>query len=120
MPNVADYVVLADGKSSLQIGGDIDQSYSFNLPSTAIRTGSAILTLRMEAEASPSNLNWEFKINGTQVMSFTHGKDRFCAIQEVFGAGILKSGANTAEARVNSGSGRIEVSDIVVWFQNAV
>jgi hypothetical protein len=32
MPNLADYVVLADGKVSLQIGGDIDHSYSFNPP----------------------------------------------------------------------------------------
>lgn len=116
MPTISDYVVLADGQTALKIGGDIDQTFNFTVPSNVNRNQQAVLTLQMEAE-NPSALKWKMDINGTDVMSFTHGQDRFCAIQEVFGGIHLNSGANTATVRVISGGGTLKVSDIVVHFQ---
>jgi hypothetical protein len=123
MPKVADYVVLADGKSSLQAAGSA-AFFNFTLPSTGIWTGHAIVSFQLEVEAvnggGISNLNWEFIVNGTLVTDFTHNTDRFGAIQEVFDARLLHTGGNIATVHLSSGSGGIEISDIVIWFQNAV
>jgi hypothetical protein len=113
---VGDYAVLADGKVTLKIGGDIDHTYPFTLPSNLNRDQKAVMTLQMEAE-KPSSLKWQMDVNGTVIMTFTHSIDRFCSIQEVFGAGILKAGANNATVKVLSGGGNLEVSDIVLHFQ---
>jgi len=116
MATVGDYAVLADTKVTLQIGGDIDHTYPFSLPSNLNRDFSAVMTLQMEAE-KPSGLKWQMDVNGTVILTLTHNTDRFCAIQEVFGAGILQPGNNNATVKVLSGIGRLEVSDLVVHFQ---
>ena len=116
MATVGDYAVLADGTVTLEIGGDIDRTYPFSLPSNLNRDLSAVMTLRMEAE-KPSSLKWQMDVNGTVIMTFTHSTDRFCSIQEVFGASILQPGNNNATVKVLSGSGNLDVSDIVVHFQ---
>jgi hypothetical protein len=113
---VADYAVLSDSIVTLEIGHDIDHTFPFTLPSNLNRDLSAVMTLQMEAE-KPSSLKWQMDVNGTVIMTFTHSTDRFCAIQEVFGAGILKVGANNATVKVLSGSGQLKVSDIVALFQ---
>lgn len=120
MPTVSDYVVVADSTSTLEIGGDIDASYTFSVPSNIDTTKSAIATWRLEAENSPDNLAWNLAVNGTQVVSFTHGADRFAGLQEVFSGSVLQSGSNSATVTVTGGDGRIRFSDFVVHFQVTV
>src|SRR5262245_2918702 len=120
MPAVGDYAILADGQVSLKIGGDIDHDFPFTLPNTTSLTARAVLSMQMEAEGPPSNLKWSFSINGTKVGAYTHSKDRFGVIQEVVSTGILKTGANTAKVLVESGSGTLKVSDMVLQYQNNV
>ena len=120
MPAVADYSILADGQVSLKIGGDIDHDFPFTLPNTTSLTSRAILSMQMEAEGPPNNLKWSFSINGTKIGGFTHSKDRFGVIQEIVAAGILAAGANTARVVVESGSGTLKVSDMVLQYQNNV
>ncbi len=122
MPAVADYAILLDNQVALGVGGDVDHDVTFFLPGSAALDGRAVLTLQMEAE-DPDNLRWDFRINGTQVAGFTHNTDRFCAIQEVVEADVLRSGGNSpneARIRVEGGQGTLKVSDVVLYFQNAV
>ena len=112
--------MVADGTSTLQIGGDIDQTYTFSVPSNINTAQSAIATWRFEAEGSPQNLAWNIAVNGTQLASFTHSSDRFAALQEVFSGSVLQSGNNTATVTVTGGQGRIRFSDFVVHYQVTV
>jgi hypothetical protein len=120
MPNVADYVILNDNPKTLQIGGDIDETYTFSLPSNLINsagaTNRAFITVQLEVEV-PNALKWKMEINGTEILNLTHNLDRFGTLQEVFGAQFLKTGSNSAKVQVVSGQGRLELADIVLHFQ---
>ena len=120
MATIGDYAVLSDGTVTLRIGGDIDNTFSFSLPTNLSVASSSVLSWRFEAENNPDNLKWKFDINGTDVVSFTHNSDRFCSLHEVVGGNILKQGSNTATVRVLSGQGQIKVSDVVLQFQATV
>lgn len=117
MATVSDYAVVSDGTTTLQIGGDVDQTFTFSVPANVNLGQRAVATWRLEAEGPPQNLAWNLRINGTEVVGFTHGQDRFAALQEVFQGSILRAGSNDATVTVTAGTGRIEISDIVIHFQ---
>ena len=117
MATVSDYVAFGDGQVTLKIGGDIDQTYNFTVPNNINREQPALLTWQFEADGSPNNLKWNWRLNGSQVASFTHGIDRFCALQEIVSGTNLNAGNNTLTATVTGGSGQIKLSDIAVHFQ---
>jgi hypothetical protein len=116
MPTVGDYVTFGDADVVLQIGADIDNTYTVTLPSNLNRNSTAIMTLQMEAE-SPNNLRWNMAVNGTTLRTFTHNTDRFGTIQEVFSGSPLNVGANTVTVTVLSGQGRLRVSDFALHHQ---
>jgi hypothetical protein len=117
MATVGDFVTFGDNPVILKIGADVDRTYSITLPNNLNRNQNAVIAWRFEAEANPSSLNWKMEINGTQIVSFTHNEDRFCALQEVFSGSILNSGANNVTVTVLGGTGQIKVSDYTVHFQ---
>jgi hypothetical protein len=117
MPTVSDYVVVADGTTTLQIGGDVDQTFTFSVPANVNLGQRAVATCMIEVEGPPQGLAWNLRINGTQIIGFTHNQDRFSVIQEVFQGSILQAGPNNAIVTVTAGTGRLEISDIVIHFQ---
>jgi hypothetical protein len=118
METVSDYVVVSDGVTALEIGGDIDQTFPFAVRGNAYLSERAMATLILAAVRSPQDLSWTLQINDTEVITRTHNEDRFdAALQEVFRGSVLRVGNNTATVRVTGGTGRIRVSDIVIHFQ---
>ena len=117
MPTVSDYVVVTDGTTTLETGSDIDQTFTFSVPSNVNRNQSAVATWRLEAEGPPRNLAWNLSVNGTQLVGFTHSSDRFSALQEVFSGSVLRTGSNQATVTITGGTGRIEFSDFVIHMQ---
>ena len=119
METVSDYAVVSDGVTVLEIGGDIDQIFTFAVPGNVNLGERAMATLMLAAVRSPQDLSWELQINDRQVITRTHNEERFdAALQEVFQSrSILRVGSNTATVRVTGGTGRIRVSDIVIHFQ---
>jgi hypothetical protein len=117
MPAVADYVVVADNKFSLSIGGDIDRDFAFSLPNTTQVSGSGILQLMQDA-VDPDGLRFRVEINGTEILTWTTSTALSRGIHETFGGNILQIGANTMRFVVESGDGTLECSDVVVWYQN--
>ncbi|HST81650.1 MAG TPA: hypothetical protein VLL08_07945 [Kineosporiaceae bacterium] len=117
MATVGDYVVVSDGTTTLEIGRDIDQTFTFSVPSNVNLGQSAVATWRLEAEGPPRNLAWNLSINGTELVGFTHGSDRFTGLQEVFQGSVLQAGSNDATVAVTAGTGRIKFSDLVIHFQ---
>jgi hypothetical protein len=118
MATIGDYVVLSDSQVVLHSGGDIDHDFPFSIPNNIDKDQQSILTLQFQADSNPNNLQWKMNVNGTQVASFTHNAFVFTAIQEVFGSGILNTGANNkVTVTVLGGTGNVKVSDMVIHFQ---
>jgi hypothetical protein len=97
MQTIGDYVMLQDQPVSLKIGGDIDHTFPFTIPNNINKSQYAILTLQLQADGNPHNLQWKIDINGEQVQSLTHDTFTFTAIQEVFRSEILNSGCVSSE-----------------------
>lgn len=116
MAIVSDYVVTG-GTATLEIGGDIDETFTFSIPANVNLNRNAVATWRFNAENSPNNLAWNLKINGTQIISFTHDQDQFCALQEPFAGSLLQVGDNDATMRVTGGTGRIKVEAIIIHYK---
>ena len=117
MPTVSDYQVLKDKPVTLQIGGDVDESFDFTIPNNLNSDNRAVATWRFEEDGNPDKLQWRLTINGTEVNTYTHNSDRFGALQEVLDKSVLKTGSNKAEVRVLSGKGRLGFGDFVIHFQ---
>jgi hypothetical protein len=117
MATVGDYVAFGDSRVTLKIGGDLDHTYNFSIPNNVNRNQPAVLTWQFEADGNPNNLAWKWNLNGTDVASYTHGIDRFCALQEIVAGSRLSVGNNSLTATVTGGSGQIKLSDIAVHFQ---
>ena len=117
MPTVADFVVVQDSQTTLEIGGDIDRSISFDVPDNLVVDRRALLMWRPEVE-DPEALSWKIAINGTQFFDFTHGTHQIGGWDEVIDGDVLHSGPNNDfTATVLSGSGQIKFSDVVVHCQ---
>jgi hypothetical protein len=119
MATIADYVVVADGTSTLVRGGTNFVVIDFNLPSNIVTAQRGILMYRMEVE-DPDDLHYHITINNKEVVSFIHNSDRFGTVHEVIDANVLQFGSNTLSAVANGGDGTVKISDIVVHFQATV
>lgn len=58
MATVSDYAVVADGTTTLEIGGDIDETFTFSVPSNVNLGEKAVATWRLEAEGPPQSRGW--------------------------------------------------------------
>jgi hypothetical protein len=117
MANASDYVVVRDNQITLELGADIDETFGFTIPANVDQGERAVITWRFEAEGSPNNLAWNMDLNGTSVISLTHSQDRFAALQEVVPGSALNVGDNDLTVTVTGGTGRIDISDIVVHYR---
>jgi hypothetical protein len=124
---VADYIVLLDDPIDILINAHED--FEFNIPSSAFvgpdvegrtqdpilmlmvnYTGAAINDLKANASINDKNV-WNYGPTDTELTRPFH---------EVVPAKLLKTGKNKLTVKVESGQGKLRVSDIVVWFQNKV
>jgi hypothetical protein len=135
MPNVADYVVVSD--ANLEITFPNLAGALFSIPSTALLSEKAILSFQLDTGVTsttitteggpvvftptPVNLKWKSRINGTKIGEAIHQGRNYCAVHEVFSGSLLHTGSdNQFDVSVESGTGTVRVSNIVVWFQHAV
>jgi hypothetical protein len=117
MATVADYLAIRDASVTLQTGGDIDWQTDFNLGSAARLDQSMILQWFYVSQENASNLSYRFRINGHNIRTINVTGNFFASIHEILGGSNLVHGENTLEVRIVGGSGRVDVSDIVLWFQ---
>ena len=119
MATASDYAIATDEGATLQPGVQpISRTFPFAVPQNVDLGQIAVATYMIEVDGSPQGLAWNLRINDTQVRGFTHNQDRFSVIQEVFQGSVLRVGPNNnATVTVTGGSGRLEISDIVIHFQ---
>jgi|SwirhirootsSR3_FD_contig_71_4995962_length_547_multi_3_in_0_out_0_2 hypothetical protein len=120
MADVADYTVISDGGATVQTGGDIDRSFSFNLGTAVQHTQSKILQFFFVSTANANNLSFRLSINGTAVRTINVNGNFFSSIHEVIGSGVTHDNNNDLTLAVVGGTGGVTVSDIVLYSQRTV
>lgn len=124
MSRIADYAVISDSRFTLQTAGagDTDKDFDFGLESGAHLGSRAVLLFDLFVDDSSSSLKFEVKINGSVQMTRTYSSFRSNTMHEVVDANVLKSGANAnnIEFRIASGTGRLEIGDVVLFYQRDV
>lgn len=118
MSTLADYIALHDG--SITLSRDQEHTFEFNLPSnTSLGDGDTRFVLSFMIDPSGStDKNYDIDVNDVRVNDFTvsHGEPR--AVTEIInGSKFTVNGENTIQFRMESGTGSIAISDVVLWFQ---
>lgn len=115
------YDVISDGKTSLAIGADIDHDFPIGLNSNANLGQRSVLSFMVDTVNS-NNLQFRLSIiNGsgvtTTVATYTTSSTVARVFQEVISSNTLTLTGNTLRVVVLSGTGTLEISDIVLWYQ---
>lgn len=119
MPDVADYRVISDGGVTLQVGGDIDHTFTFDLGTAVRHNQHAILQFFYVSSSNANNLSFRFAINGTAVRTINVTGNHFATIHEVQ-AGVTRNNQNELDIRIVGGTGSVTISDIVLFVQHRV
>ena len=119
MARAADYDIVSDSKVSLRIGGDIDHDFAIGMDSPNVAARS-ILTYMVDT-VNPNDLKFRLNIiNGnnlsTEVGTYTTSSNVARTFQEVIAASVLTATNNKLRVSVLSGSGTLEIADIVLWY----
>ncbi len=116
MPIVGDYRIIRDGAFSLNTAGDIDREFRFGLPGLTRRDFSMILQWVYVSSQNARNLNFRMEVNGQEVRSLTVNGNFFGTMHEVF-PGDQTREDNEFKARIIGGTGSVDISDVVLFFQ---
>ena len=119
MADVADYRVISDGGVNIKTGGDIDQTFNFDLGTGVKHDQYVVLQFFYVSSSNANNLSFRFSINGTEVRTINVTGNYFATIHEV-ASNVTKNGANALEIRIVGGTGGVTVSDIVLFVQRQV
>ena len=119
MADVADYRVIRDSAITLQTGGAIDKDFSFNLGTAVKHNQHSVLQFFYVSASNANNLSFRFSINGTTVRTINVNGNHFATIHEVTN-NVTKDHVNELDVKIVGGSGRVDISDIVLWVQRSV
>lgn len=120
MPVIADYSIIRDTSFTIQTGGDIDRTFDLTLPSSLYRSNRGVLAYITDPYPNANNLRVEILVNGTSIRKPRFSGDSYQTLHEVVDSNLLKVGNNTFKFRITSGSGKILISDIVLWWQRSI
>ncbi|MCE7982049.1 MAG: hypothetical protein DYG89_12705 [Caldilinea sp. CFX5] len=118
MAIVADYLAIRDTEFTLRTGQDIDWQTNFNLGNAARLDQSMILQFFYVSHQNAANLSFRFSINGNAIRTINVTGNFFGSIHEIFNGSNLVHGQNAIEARIVGGTGGVDLSDVVLWFQH--
>jgi|ERR1041384_1669927 hypothetical protein len=119
MPDVADYRVISDGGVTIQTGGDIDHTFTFDLGTAVKHNQSQVLQWFYVSSSNANNLSYRISINGTAVRTINVTGNFFSTIHEIC-ANVTHNGSNECEIKIVGGSGSVTISDIVLFVQVGV
>ena len=115
------YDVISDSKTSLAIDGDTNHDFVIELNDDANVARRSVLSFMLSPD-SANNLQFRLEIiNGvnlfTTVATYTTSNDVRRVFQEVIGENVLTSNYNTLRVTVLSGTGTLNISDVVLLYQ---
>src|SRR5262249_23295847 len=119
--HVGFYEVISDDIVTLaQPAGDPDRDFFFNPPANAATDNPAILSFMFRITKA-SNMQFNIYLNGTLVGKLNESGDFRSFYLEAIGANIIKPGStNKLACKIQSGSGSISFSDMVLWYQRNI
>ena len=123
MSTLADYIVLRDTNITLSKDEETSPPFKFTLPSNfVVGTGDARTVLAYKINPSGgSNKHYEIDLNDTVVLSSTTSEEAARVLWEVINGDLYRAGQeNTIQIRFEQGSGSIDFSDVVLWYQREI
>jgi hypothetical protein len=120
MARSAAYVTLQDEPVTLQSGGDVSRTYTFDLPRVVEDKESVLSFVADPFGDQTVSLEWD--LNGINILTngFTTAPAR--ALQEIVAKNRLKETGNMLEVRITDtdGSASIKLDDIVLLYTHTV
>ncbi len=117
MASLADFKV-ADG--SFALSRDQEHVINIDLESDLLSTDhSAVLSFMVTASGSGTK-EFEVDINDTTDVFRSTSNSEARAVVEVVDKGLLQVGSNTLQFRMESGSGSLTFSDVVLMYQRNI
>ena len=120
MPRIADYSTIKDLGFEIGTGGDIDRTFFFTLPSDASVTSNSILAYVIDTIGSIKNLKLRVTVNKKKAQELTLNSHHLMTLHEIMGGDYLQVGQNEIRFHIYSGSGKLKLSDVVLWWQRDV
>ncbi len=117
MAIVADYIVIND--SSFELGENQEVTFDFELPSDFHSASKAILSYLIYPD-NTGNQAYEIEINDEVIRENTVSTGVIHGLWEVYPGTMMETGPNTVQFRVESTSGSLKFSDVVLWHQRAL
>lgn len=116
MQTVATFAQLADTPIDLRIGGDIDHTFTQNIPGPPASGEGSFLAWNVRREGSGS-VTYEVKVNGTSIATYTVTQMDWSTVQETMPTDVVHQGNNTVEFRVTAGTAILSFSDVLLWYR---
>jgi hypothetical protein len=117
MPTIADYAIITDGFVTLpKANGDIDQDFTFDAPAVSIGSRS-VLAFRVNPDI---NTELKMELNGQRILEQPFDANPQRSWHEVLPANLLKASGNTLTVSRSGGSGKVTVSNLVLFFQATI
>ena len=113
---MSNYVVISKAKVTLGSGGVSQQDFNFTLPDSANLDSSAVLIYMVDSFPQGA-ITFRIDLNGKTVNNPTFGTDVYNSVQVIVETGVLKTGANVATLKVDSGNGGAIIENVVLWFK---
>jgi len=122
MKTLADYQLIRD--TVIALGAGENQAFEFVLPDDAVASGHSkrpVLAFFADPSGDASSLRLVANMNGAEIFSYRYSGGVGRGHWEAFTHDHLRIGAsNTLQLSVPSGTGRMNVSDIILWYQRNV
>jgi hypothetical protein len=113
---IADYLTFADNPVTLVHGGS-PLTWNFNL-ANAVQLNQPMVLLYFYQSHEDANLAFRFTINGQNIGSTNSIFGvHFSTVHEIFPGSICHHGVNTLRAEVTSGTGHIDIGELVLLNQ---
>ena len=117
MARVADFVQFSDSPISLRIGGDIDRTLTRNLDATPASGEGAVLSWMVWRSGTGSSVEYEVKVNGSAINTYTVTLQDRVAVQETISTDYIHFGNNTVEFYVKNGPATLSFADVVLLYR---
>ena len=119
MPRVADFVTFSDKPFDLQLGSDIDETLTEIIEEQPQSGEGGLLTWNVRREGSGS-VSYQIRVNNDNQTSYTVSETNWHSVQEVISTSDLKQGENTVEFIVTSGTGRLSIGDVTLFYRKNI
>jgi hypothetical protein len=120
MPTIGDYLIIRDDRFTLDTNGDRDIDFDFNLDNNVNLSNRPILMFDLFMPDQSGSRAFQVTINGSIQFTRSFSGFRSETHHEIINSGVIIHGRNNIEFEITSGSGNLQIGDIVLLHQRDV